>query len=1299
MSTPILFEREHNALCNLVRLIDERAKAESSTQSEFDAAMDLAQRELLRAKKQITANSERDTSSIQAAYDEAIASIEKQFRSKLKENDNERTNESNRTEEEFHELHESTTSTYKDTLWTADSLFEAGEKEANDQRDNLKRKAKTTGDRIEATWQQALPHLLKRNLSRESLGDAQPTIAQSHVSPIETIEKGFVEAEEVIEDLQGAAIFKFASGMGLTLIYMTFLVVAIIPIILFEDKTTWMIIGFMGVVFGSLLIYWFLRRAARLKAFYLAAQLHLTLLDIEGARQALLQQAEDEHKSRMKEQNDIKISTRRKAAQKYEPMLARIKEKRESELNGINDKHFRTKEKLQNWSTASRKQTDEHYGRMLEECRAKYEGELRQAEALFNEKKQQAEAQRDRSWNELSSKWQEGTTDVHHAYNEMLCVQKERFPDWESDFWNQPPLMTTIPGGVYFGTLNIDLHAIPNGVPEDPRLKPPLPSQIDLPAYLPFPARCPLLLKVRDQGKLAAVQTVQAIMLRFLTGLPPGKVRFTIIDPVGLGDNFAAFMHLADYDEALVGSRIWTEPNQIEKRLTDLTTHMENVIQKYLRNQYKSIDEYNEQAGEVAEPYRVLVVANFPTNFSLETARRLISIMTSGSTCGVYTLISVDTKQPFPQGFNLSDLELPSINLNYKDGGFFWKDDDLSRFPLTVDQPPSTERLTKLVQIIGERSRDANKVEVPFEFVAPSPENVWKSDSRKGISVPIGRSGATKRQFMQLGQGTAQHALIAGKTGSGKSTFLHALITNLALHYSPNEIELYLIDFKKGVEFKAYASLGLPHAKVIAIESEREFGISVLQRLDSELKLRGDRFRAAGVNDINSFRNEFPNERCPRILFVVDEFQEFFVEEDKLAQEASLLLDRLVRQGRAFGLHVFLGSQTLGGAYSLARSTIDQMAVRIALQCSEADAQLILSKDNNAARLLSRPGEAIYNDANGLLEGNDLFQVVWLPEPSRERYLQELHRRVNGQYQPPLVFEGNIPSVIDQNHLLNRLLENPTWGETPRVASAWLGEAIAIKDPTAAVFRPQSGNHLLLIGQHEEAALTIFTTSLISFASQYPPEKIGLYLLDGTNEDDPNWGYLRRVTNILPHRVRQAERHELGVLFSEITEELNKRQKGETTDRSPRFVLIHGLHRYRDLRKEDDFGYGRRGAEKVASPAEMFTTILRDGPALGIHLVMWCDTLPNLNRSIDRQGMRECSLRVLFQMSANDSSTLIDTPIASRLGRNRALFVTEEQASAEKFRPYGLPSQKWLTWVKEHFDKRIASTVEPVHAQ
>src|SRR4029077_8081087 len=145
------------------------------------------------------------------------------------------------------------------------------------------------------------------------------------------------------------------------------------------------------------------------------------------------------------------------------------------------------------------------------------------------------------------------------------------------------------------------------------------------------------------------IATLQMAMARLLTSLPPGRVRFTIIDPVGLGQNFAGFMHLADHDEALVGTRIWTESEHIEQRLSDLTEHMETVIQKYLRNEYETIDEYNAQAGELAEPYRYLVIADFPLGFEGDSFRRLASIATSGARCGVYTLVIRDTRVPMPQ--------------------------------------------------------------------------------------------------------------------------------------------------------------------------------------------------------------------------------------------------------------------------------------------------------------------------------------------------------------------------------------------------------------------------------------------------------------------------------------------------------------------------------------------------------------------------------------------------------------------------------------------------------------------------
>src|SRR6185295_11448277 len=151
---------------------------------------------------------------------------------------------------------------------------------------------------------------------------------------------------------------------------------------------------------------------------------------------------------------------------------------------------------------------------------------------------------------------------------------------------------------------------------------------------------------------------------------------------------------------------------------------------------------------------------------------------------------------------NLSDLEAGCLNLLWKNEVFAYKDDVLGTFSLTPDATPEPKRTSTLVNRIGSQAKTAARVEVPFDFVAPAADKIWTGDSRKGIAVPIGRLGATKRQALDLGKGTAQHGLIAGKTGSGKSTLLHAIITNLGLTYSPDEIELYLIDFKKGVEFK-----------------------------------------------------------------------------------------------------------------------------------------------------------------------------------------------------------------------------------------------------------------------------------------------------------------------------------------------------------------------------------------------------------------------------------------------------------------------------------------------------------------
>ena len=65
-----------------------------------------------------------------------------------------------------------------------------------------------------------------------------------------------------------------------------------------------------------------------------------------------------------------------------------------------------------------------------------------------------------------------------------------------------------------------------------------------------------------------------------------------------------------------------------------------------------------------------------------------------------------------------------------------------------------------------------------------------------------------------------------------------------------------------------------------------------------------------------------------------------------------------------------------------------------------------------------------------------------------------------------------------------------------------------------------------------------------------------------------------------------------------------------------------------------------------------------------------CDTYNNVNRFLSRKAFSEFEMRVLFQMSANDSASLIDNPKASMLGLHRALFYNAQEGYLETFRPY-----------------------------
>jgi DNA segregation ATPase FtsK/SpoIIIE, S-DNA-T family len=1290
---------QRNALHDLVKLATDSAATESQIERQLHADLDVATKEFDRQAKSLEDRFKKLQQEIRQKHQEKLTTSQALYEDQtatLKSNDEAARR---RIDHDFTKTDRDIKDKFQQATWLADSLYEAADRQIHDDAKKIKEQVETHLKTVEERETEATNLL-------DKWGQKIPTVElpADTISP-EQGEAGFAEARDAIErDLLALKSLRlprlFVGLLPFILVLLLLgLVAAVTHLRLGTPQPQFKPIGIaVGSTLGAILVIGLVLRLISNRSIRnRCAPLAKSIATARSAARAQLERAQTVARTRLSEakaERDLEVQSKK---DRYAPLLTQARSIRDTNLRDVQQEFVTKSAALELVRDKAVQDANAWIERKLAETQQRCNADVKNARENLDQKNALIQRRYEEARADLERRLREGLANTRAPIDN---ADGHAVRDWNSIYWShwQPP--KRFPAVVPFGEFHVDLRQIAERVPKDHPLQLKLPGAFDVPATLAYPQQASLLIQTDRTGRDASLRAARMVMTRLLTSLPPGRVRFTIIDPVGLGQNFSGFMHLADHDEALVGGRIWTETDHVLQRLTDLTEHMETVIQKYLRNEFETIDEYNAQAGELAEPYRYLVIADFPAAFEDEAARRLAAIVSTGSRCGVYTIIVRDTRQPVPNSLHLEELEARSVNLVHEDGRFVWKDSVFEQFPLTLDSPPAEDTLMRLLDAVGRHAKEAKRVEVPFDNIVPSDEKFWSGDSSEELVVPMGRTGATRLQSLRLGRGVAQHVLIAGKTGSGKSTLLHALVTNLAMWYAPDQVEFYLIDFKKGVEFKTYATHDLPHARAIAVESDREFGLSVLQRLDAELTRRGNLFRKLGVQDLAAYREASKgpgtnNPRLPRTLLIIDEFQEFFSEDDKLAQDAGILLDRLVRQGRAFGIHVLLGSQTIGGTSGLARSTIGQMAVRVALQTSEADSQLILGDSNSAARLLSRPGEAIYNDQGGLVEGNSPFQIAWLPDEQRERYLARIQSRTNGEirshHPAAIVFEGNAPADITKNACLNAMLNGHGKWSPGAPALGYVGEPVAIKDPTAVPFRRQSGSNLLVIGQYDDSAMALLASAMLSLAAQQPPDAARFYVLDGSPADSPLARILSQVKETLPHDVKTIDYRSVPDAINELHEEMTKRQSNDSSGTQDStlpslYLVIYALQRYRALRKqEDSFGssFSMDEGEKKPQPDKQLAELLRDGPALGIHVLAWSDTPASIDRTFDRGTMREFDHRILFQMSANDSSNLIDSPAANKLGLNRALAYSEEQGTLEKFRPYALPTQEFLTHVKD----------------
>lgn len=807
-------------------------------------------------------------------------------------------------------------------------------------------------------------------------------------------------------------------------------------------------------------------------------------------------------------------------------------------------------------------------------------------------------------------------------------------------------------------------------------------------------------------------------MFQFCRQLPPGEVEFLVADPARKGLSVKRFLTFKEQFPSAFGDKIYTTESDIAKCLTDLAAYIDNVIQHSLGNKFENVAEYNNKVPDSRLPVKVLCL--FELSKCIATASNatlLTDILENAAKCGICVLMDYDEQCVQSSPFNdrqqkrlaeLCDAFGTTSEFPIGDGGIFLMQN-------TMPDERTLERFFTAYAAAAKSNRTKGVV-----FAAIKPDKLFGMTSAKGLSIPVGKASDSSIEAVEFGKvGSSHHALITGGTGSGKSTLLHTLILSAAENYSPEDLNMYLMDFKSGTEFKVYETHKIPHIKLLALDALQEFGESILADINAEMDSRAVLFKQAGVSDLPGYVAA-TGRKLPRILIIMDEFQILYStsRNRKVANECARLTNNIVKLGRSYGVHLVMSTQSLGVLgedSSLDSSTVEQMRIRIGLKFDDKEAKRLFGEhDADAMRKMRGAiGTAVYNKDFTECE-NAVFRTAYCDDATKRACLKEIAAATaDREYEEMKVFEGS------------RVPDYPTEKAEVRSGIAIpIGEPIKVDAPLVLNLSRKKTAGIAVIGTRsdmmKQVAALILLGALrgdnvkVHYADgdilvEETPDALTLELLKEREEDaeilSTRADIVRCVDKLYElyrkRRKGEDESSESHVLFVNHTQNVDivkMMLKGDRVNRDDYVTKAEPVEEKADASEKDEFEIMRammerrrgRGASEGEMPplSACFEELAENGFGFGVYIVV---TFDDPAAAVDALGHASIASsmsskfpnKIVFGVG-DDQCGKIVTDLSSSPTNDVVAVYTNSVAASRQFKPYKLPDrEKMIELIKK----------------